>query len=132
MTGLSRFWQWYRQSWLFNLSILILIGIVLTVFLDKVGLPFYVKLGEETEMPDVIEMPVGQARALLSQHGFNVLVSDSLYDAHHPVGTIIEQNPYPYATVKEGRRVYLTISIGHKPILMPNLFGVSFHLTQPD
>jgi serine/threonine-protein kinase len=95
------------------------------IIADQLIMPYYIKLGDEIEMPDVIEMNIDEARKMLTENGFNVLVKDSLYDANHELGTVIEQNPYPYALVKEGRRVYLSISIGEKPILMPNLFGVS-------
>jgi serine/threonine-protein kinase len=125
MDKLKKFYAWYRQSVLFNISILLLIVIVITLLMDKIFMPLYISLGDETEMPDVIEMDLAEARNVLTNQGFQVLVSDSLYDANHPEGIVIEQNPYPYATVKENRRVYLTISIGEKPIIMPNLFGVS-------
>ena len=125
MDKLKKFFKWYRQSLLYNISILVLIIIVLTLLIDKLFMPLYINLGDETEMPDVIEMDLAEAEDLLEKQGFQVLVSDSMYDANHPEGIVIEQNPYPYATVKENRRVYLTVSIGEKPIVMPNLFGVS-------
>lgn len=88
-------------------------------------MPFVVDLGDERELPDVIEMTLEQATGVLEKEGFNVIVKDSLFDANHDLGIVIEQSPYPYATVKEGRRVYLTISIGEKPIIMPKLIGSS-------
>jgi serine/threonine-protein kinase len=93
--------------------------------MDKIVMPLYVQLGDEVDLPDVIEMPVNEAQSLLEEQGFQVVIRDSLFDDNHPVGTVVEQNPYPYAVVKEGRRVYLSVSIGEKPIIMPNLFGVS-------
>jgi serine/threonine-protein kinase len=125
MDKLKKFFTWLRNSRFYNLIILIVVVILLTVLLDRLLMPLYVKLGDETEMPDVIEMHVEEAQQVLTSKGFQVLVQDSMYDANHEEGYVIEQNPYPYATVKEGRRVYLTISIGEKPIIMPNLFGVS-------
>ena len=117
--------DWIKRSRLAQILVLVLIFIVITALMDKVIMPLYVHLGNETELPDVIEMSITEAKALLSDKGFQVVVKDSLFDANHPVGTVIEQNPYPYAIVKEGRRVYVSVSIGEKPILMPNLFGVS-------
>ena len=125
MDKFKTYYDWYRQSILFNVSIFLLIILVIILLLDKIFMPLYISLGNETEMPDVIEMHVDEAKDVLTKQGFQVLVSDSMYDAIHEEGIIIEQNPYPYATVKENRRVYLTISIGEKPIIMPNLFGVS-------
>jgi serine/threonine-protein kinase len=117
--------EWIKENWYAKLLVTF-IGIALfTLLMDKLVMPKYVKLGDETELPDVIEMSISEATAVLSEKDFQVVIKDSLYDANHPVGTVIEQNPYPYAIVKEGRRVYLTVSIGEKPIIMPNLFGVS-------
>ncbi len=125
MIKLSTIINPYRDRWWFKLSLIFLGLVVVTLIMDKLVMPFYVHLGEETEMPDVIEMNVREAQDLLESKGFIVFINDSLYDANHPENVVIEQNPYPYARVKEGRRVYLTISIGEKPIIMPNLFSVS-------
>ncbi len=118
-------WERFKQSWLFQPVVFFVGMIIFAGLMDQVVMPLYVKLGDEIELPDVIEMNVQEAQQLLQQRGFNVIIQDSLYDANQPVGTVIDQNPYPYATVKEGRRVYLTVSIGEKPIIMPKLFGLS-------
>jgi beta-lactam-binding protein with PASTA domain len=117
--------EWIKEFWWAKLITALIIIIIITLLIDRIIMPLYVGLGNETELPDVIEMPLADAQALLGEKGFQVVVNDSLFDAIHPVAMVIEQNPYPYATVKTGRRVYLTVSIGEKPILMPNLFGVS-------
>jgi len=114
-----------REYWWAKLVLAFLILVLMIFIIDKVIMPMYVDLGDETELPDVIEMSLTEATKVLEEKGFQIVVKDSLFDAKHDVGTVIEQNPYPYATVKEGRRVYLTVSIGEKPIIMPNLFGVS-------
>jgi beta-lactam-binding protein with PASTA domain len=114
-----------RDNWWAKLALSALIIVLVILSIDKIIMPIYVDLGDETELPDIIEMPLSEATKVLEGKGFKIVVKDSLFDAKHDVGTVIEQNPYPYATVKEGRRVYLTVSIGEKPIIMPNLFGVS-------
>lgn len=117
--------DWIKESLWGKLIVAVLVIFAFTLLMDKIIMPLYVQLGDETELPDVIEMNVQEAKKVLNEKGFLVVIKDSLFDAHHQVGTVIEQNPYPYAIVKEGRRVYLTVSIGDKPIIMPNLFGVS-------
>jgi beta-lactam-binding protein with PASTA domain len=71
-------------------------------------------------------MHIDAAQDLLIARGFQVIIKDSLFDAKHPAGIVIEQNPYPNATVKKGRRVYLSLSIGEEPVIVPDLFGKSF------
>ena len=117
--------DWVRDNWWAKLIVVFIAIIFISIIMDKIVMPLYVQLGDEVDLPDVIEMSVNEAQTLLIEQGFQVVIRDSLYDANHPVGVVIEQNPYPYAVVKEGRRVYLSVSIGEKPIIMPNLFGVS-------
>lgn len=122
---MKEMWKWFKQTWLYIPAIYAFGILVFAGLMDRVVMPIYVKLGNEIELPDVVEMNFENAKDLLNQKGFQVIIHDSLYDGRHPVGTVIEQNPYPYATVKEGRRVYLSVSIGEKPIIMPKLFGLS-------
>ena len=96
--------------------------VVLVILVDKVIMPWYVRLGDEVELPDVVEMKAGEARQKLLDEDFFVIIADSVYNARYPAGTVIEQLPPPYSVVKKGRHVYLTLSIGEKPIVMPNLF----------
>jgi serine/threonine-protein kinase len=85
-------------------------------------MPFYVNLGDETELPDVVELTVPEATKLLENLGFSAQVTDSVFDANLSKGAVVEQIPYPFTRVKKNRRVYLTVCMGKKPILMPNLF----------
>ena len=122
---MKKLFNWFKQSWAYRPVLFLIILILFIVLMDRLIMPLIVDLGNERELPDVIEMTLDQATHVLEKEGFNVIIKDSLYDANHPLGTVIEQNPYPYATVKEGRRVYLTLSIGDKPIIMPKLIGLS-------
>ena len=112
----------YRSK-LFQLFIVILVLAAAAVLMDKVVMPMYVHLGDETEMPDVVDKPLEEATQFLEKQGFKVVVSDSIYSGNYDVGTVVKQMPLPYSVVKQGRNVYLTVSIGEKPIIMPNLFG---------
>jgi len=96
--------------------------VVFMVIMDKVVMPSYVHLGDEIEMPDVEEMSLEEAKSYLERQDFSVIIADSVYDSRLQKGTIVEQMPYAFSQVKRGRHVYLTVSIGKKPIIMPNLF----------
>jgi len=93
--------------------------------MDKFVMPAYVRLGQETELPDVVEMSAENAVKTLENKGFYGVITDSIYDAHYDAGMVVEQMPPAFSTVKQGRHVYLTVSIGEKPIIMPNLFYIS-------
>ena len=108
------------KAGIFFISILLFFGVM-----DFVIMPWYVDLGDEIEIPDTVEKNVNEARNLLTKSGFRVIVADSVFDANFESGMVVEQMPLAYSTVKKGRNVYLTVSIGERPIIMPNLFGIS-------
>lgn len=118
-------WKKLRSSRLMKVIVILIIFFGLVVLMDRVVMPAYVHLGDEMQMPEVVEMNVGEARDFLEKQGFDVIIADSVYDAYLAKGTVVEQNPLSYSTVKKGRNVYLTVSIGEKPIIMPNLFNKS-------
>ena len=91
------------------------------LFVDLVAMPLYTRHGAEYELPDVTEKPVEEAIEILDDNGFIPIVQDSVFDSYYPPGTVVRQNPMPYSTVKSGRRVYLVVSKGEKPIYMPKL-----------
>ncbi len=118
----SEFW---KKIWQFKLSkfVLLFLAFVFVVLLfDNLIMPWYVRLGEEYELPDVVTMQIDEARKILEENGFGVVIADSVYDENFDPGTVVEQNPAAFSKVKRGRHVYLTVSIGEKPITMPNLF----------
>ncbi len=122
MEDQKSFWNKFKSSLLFKLLLGILALILFIVIMNDVVMPYYVRLGEEVELNDVVELPVAEAAQKLKDNGFIPVISDSVYDEDYPEGTIVEQMPQPYTVVKKGRHVYLTVSAGEKPILMPNLF----------
>ena len=112
MDKIIRFYHWWKNSWLFKPTIYFIIFLIIVYLVDQYVMTRYVKLGKEEELPNVLEMQIDEAKDLLYSRGFRVIIKDSLYDQRHAIGTVVEQNPYPNATVKKGRRVYLSISIG--------------------
>jgi len=115
----------FKETRLFKIIVIVVSLIFLALIIDKIIMPWYVDLGDEIEMPDMVEMIVDEAKDTLEKSDFNVIIADSVYDANYAEGTIVEQMPVAFSTVKKGRNVYLTVSNGEKPIIMPNLFGMS-------
>ncbi len=113
--GRFRWWQ----------KFLVIIGgvIVFSFFMDWVAMPLYTRHGAEYELPDVTEKPVEQAIDILDDTGFIPIIQDSVYDSFYPAGSVVRQNPPSFSTVKKGRRVYLVVSSGARPVFMPNLVG---------
>ena len=125
MRFISNLTDKYRSSIFYKILFWLIVFFVVVLVMDKFVMPTYVRLGQEVELPDVVEMSAENAKKTLESHGFHGVITDSIFDAHYEVGMVVEQMPPAFSTVKKGRHVYLTVSIGEKPIIMPNLFYIS-------
>jgi beta-lactam-binding protein with PASTA domain len=115
-----------RQSFLVNL-----LAAIALVFL--LGLLFFQSLGwithhgESLKVPSVIGKNVDSATDFLKDKGFDVIITDSLYNDSLPLNTVKKQLPDPGATVKVNRTVFLNVNPTTLPMIgMPNLEGLSF------
>jgi eukaryotic-like serine/threonine-protein kinase len=95
--------------------------VLLTVF-DSIVMPWYVNKSTVT-IPSVVGMKEQDAMALLKKLNLEPLEGDTRTDKEYPIGSVVSQNPEPQQIVKEGRRVYLTISGGEKLVMLPSFKG---------
>jgi eukaryotic-like serine/threonine-protein kinase len=101
--------------------VLTVFAILLTIF-DSVLMPWYVNKPTVT-IPNVVGMSEPEAMTLLKSLNLEPLQGDTRMDKQYPEGSVVAQNPDPQQVVKEGRRVYLTISGGEKLVVIPSFKG---------
>ncbi len=88
-------------------------------------MPSYVQRGKTTAVPDVIGLPIGEAKKKLLAIGLEPKEAEYKTDKRYKIGTVILQNPNAESEVKYGRGIYLTISGGEEFVDVPNLRGKS-------
>lgn len=77
-------------------------------------------------MPDFTGLSVDDAASIAKREGLRIDVVDSIYVKRMPRGAVVRQEPKVGASVKNGRRIQLTINaVTPKQIPMPNLVGYS-------
>jgi len=103
----------------------VVVLIIWMFFMDWIVMPVYTKHGREEELPDITEHPFDEAREILESGGFKIIKDREKSDSNYPRGTVIFQNPQPYAKVKRGRRIYVTVSSGEKAVTVPQVVGAS-------
>ena len=115
-----------RQSFLVNLLIAIaLIFLMGFIFFQSLG--WITHHGESLKVPSVIGKNVDSATELLEKQGFDVAITDSLFNDSIPLNTVKKQLPDPNATVKVNRTVFLNVNPTTLPMIeMPKLEGLSF------
>lgn len=100
--------------------------VVALMLLAQLTLCVRTKHNEHVSVPDFSGMSVAEAHNAAKIAGVRTDVVDSIYVRHMPKGTVVRQEPKAGMTVKEGRRIQLTINaITSKKVPMPNLVGYS-------
>jgi eukaryotic-like serine/threonine-protein kinase len=106
---------------------LIIAGAALLLFLvfNYALMPAYVNHSSRMTVPNVEGMSVDGARQVLAGASLVAVEAGVRPEPGQPVGTVVDQNPPAGAVVKEGRRVYLTLSGGEVLVNVPPLRGRS-------
>ena len=114
-----------RQPFWVNLLAAIIL-VLLIVFLFLQSLSWFTNHGSYLKVPDVIGKKVDNAVKYLEDQGFDVIITDSLYNDSLPLNTVKKQIPDAGATVKVNRTVFLNINPVTLPMVeMPKLEGLS-------
>ncbi|MCX6640209.1 MAG: PASTA domain-containing protein [bacterium] len=113
------------KEWLSAAALVLLVYLVGLMIADHLIMPIYTRHHTHAEVPSVIRMDIEDAKAVLSEKGFPLVVDKAQNNGDYPEGAVIDQNPKPLAITKPGRRVYVTVSTGEKLFSMPNLVGKS-------
>jgi len=87
----------------------------------------YTLHGKSMEVPNLINYQLEEAKDVLSEsEAFSAVVNDSIFKKGVPGGTILDQNPKGGKTVKQDRKIYLSIAAVSPPMVdMPNLVDLS-------
>lgn len=115
-----------KQSFIVNLlAALVLVFLLGFLFFQSLG--WITHHGEYLKVPSVTGKNVDVAVDLLEKEGFEVVITDSLYNDSLPLNIVKKQLPDPDATVKVNRTVFLNVNPTTLPMIeMPNLEGLSY------
>lgn len=108
-----------------NLLAMVAIGAILVV-IALFWLDSWTEHGKVAIVPDVKGNNYAEALSRLHSDGFDVELSDSVYNRHSRPGVVVEQNPKVGTKVKPGRTIYLTINaFTPKTVTIPSLTDIS-------
>lgn len=104
-----------------------LVFIFLMAFIFFHSLGWITNHGQYLKVPSVTGKNVEDAVQLLEKEGFDVVITDSLYNDSLPLNTVKKQLPAADATVKVNRTVFLNVNPYTLPLVdMPKLEGLSY------
>ena len=116
---------------LVNIGLILALLAVLFLAFFFVYLPFTTNHGQTITVPDVTRLSTDEMRNLLDDRDLRYEVSDCTYVAGAQPLTVIQQYPRANAKVKEGRKIYVTITKRVAPMVqMPNLVSLTLRSAQ--
>ncbi|MFQ5705890.1 MAG: PASTA domain-containing protein [bacterium] len=101
----------------------VLLGV--TILFDQVLMPWYTRHDQALEVPNLVGKRFESAKELLDAAGLEIVKKGEKYDSAWPFGYVVDQNPHALRKVKNGRRVYVTLSLGDRELQVPDLMGLS-------
>lgn len=114
-----------RYFWV-GIGGLVVLGILAYLLVDGVIMPSYTRHGVAVRVPNVEGRSFKKAKQRVENRDLQVLRQVGRYNPRVEQGAVVDQNPPPNATVKPGRRVYLTVNAGDIPMVdLPDLNGIS-------
>lgn len=93
--------------------------------LDQVILPQLTGAGREAEVPELDGMSFEEANAACRDVGLLLEVKGETYSNRIEGGMVLDQDPDPGLTVKQGRSVYVIMSKGPEMVTVPHLVGLT-------
>lgn len=114
-----------KKKFYINLSIAIVLTVLL-FWLIFVFLDIFTRHGDTIPVPDFSGMAIEDLKKEETLDQFEFVLLDSIFDPDRKKGSIVMQDPLPYAKVKEGRKIYITV-VAKMPeqVGMPNLIDLS-------
>ncbi|MFT4030909.1 MAG: PASTA domain-containing protein [Siphonobacter sp.] len=115
------------------IHILLVISILLTLFLGFffVYLPWTTNHGQSITVPDLRKMNLEDVESALDERGLDYVISDCTFVSGVAPLTVLSQYPFPNSLVKEGRNIYLTVTMATAPMIrMPDLLGKGIRSAQ--
>ena len=109
-----------------GLGAVLVVWIGLYVVFDSFIMPSYTRHDTSVQVPNVENRPFDEAKTAMERKGLNVQRQVGRYNPNVDQDVVVDQTPLASATVKPGRRVYLTVNTGDVPMVnIPDLNGVS-------
>lgn len=109
-----------------GLAALLVVGLLAYVLVDAVVMPGYTRHGVAVQMPNVQSRPFEEAKQILERQNLRVQRQSGRYNPNVPQNIVVDQTPPPAASVKPGRRAYLTVNAGEaRMVTLPDLSGTS-------
>jgi eukaryotic-like serine/threonine-protein kinase len=117
-----------KQDLLIHIGIIICTFLVLFLGFFFVYLPWSTNHGQSIQVPKIQGLSISKAEDLLDDNDLRIEVSDCVFVAGAEPLTILSHYPKAGSSVKEGRKIYVTVTAERAPLIaMPKITELSLH-----
>ncbi len=112
-----------------GIFIAVMVGVFLLGFIlaNYIIMPIYVRASKETEVPDVCGLEFENAKRVLAQKLLSGELDVVRYCEDIPPGVVVSQRPDPGRIVKQGKKIFLTVSKGMEGVKVPYIIGLDIN-----
>jgi len=86
--------------------------------------------GRQETLPNLVGMPIGEARRVVGALGLQLNVEDRLYSDKIPADAVVTQMPAAGTSIKAQQMVHVLLSLGPPKVSVPDLIGRSIRAAQ--
>ncbi|MCO4821469.1 MAG: PASTA domain-containing protein [Flavobacteriaceae bacterium] len=112
---------------------LAVVAVIVICFLMLKWLKYNTNHGEFVKVPDLTGKSLDIAQMEIDDQDLRMVVQDSAnYNPNYPKYSVIEQQPNAGASVKENRKIYLTLNpSGYRKVGLPDVVRQTFRQAKP-
>ncbi len=89
------------------------------------GMLLFVRSVGEAKVPNLVGLDISAARVHVERAGLATAVEREVYTADYGEGRVVSQRPSPGRSLRRGRKIHLTVSLGMKETKLPALVGLT-------
>lgn len=108
-------------AWIIQWSIAMVVFVLVMAGAGYYVFNYALSTGTPVTVPDIIDIPINEASLILAERGLEMGKQARVPHASIPKDHVIAQRPEAGRVVREGRKVYPTVSLGADVLTAPNL-----------
>lgn len=108
------------------LRLLLLAAVLMTIFVVSAIITIRLTIhGRQETLPNLVGMPIDQARNSVRKLGLRLDVEDRLYSDKIPPQAVVSQMPAAGTSIKTQQQIHVLLSLGPQKASVPDLIGRS-------
>jgi eukaryotic-like serine/threonine-protein kinase len=109
-----------------HIAIIIASFLIIFLVFFFIYLPWSTNHGQSIAVPDLRGMTIDEMKEALDDRDLDYEINDSIFNPSAKPLTILQQKPKAGMTVKEGRKIYVTVAAASAPLVgLPDFEGMS-------